>query len=460
MSGWAGGGNHSVDDVSFRYSDGPALLLHGNYSTVSNSEFEWNDWTSVGGVRPVDSLTTKKADDAKTIRCTGDGLTLRRLSFSNNGAAQSANAMGHDPAYPAPLVELCHFQSQLAMQDDGSFIEGGGSVSTEYRRNWCTNTGKAGLRWDNYYPHTGRLRGGVMAENVVWNASGVIVKGDNHNVSYNTIFDGADIPDTNPFHDRPRYQDASSFLGNASIASILIGAGTKEFTPLADANTVVERNLVDSVQISVPNGGFPNTLSAALEPSLVAARKKPQRRPACDPWATARGGVAEPCPPPGTYSGNLALQNESFDIRRELRDPFHLDFRPCPRSRAAAMGVGAYRLQAAGGETSYWIPGRQLRTKVSTPIPPDGAVEVKLDADLMFLPMRGAVAHRVYLGRDLASLTLVGTLFGDANVVNTAGRLAGGTAHVWRVDAVSATDTLVTGAVWAFRTGHDTSCGP
>ena len=100
MSGWAGGGNHSVDDVSFRYSDGPALLLHGNYSTVSNSEFEWNDWTSVGGVRPVDSLTTKKADDAKTIRCTGDGLTLRRLSFSNNGAAQSANAMGHDPAYP------------------------------------------------------------------------------------------------------------------------------------------------------------------------------------------------------------------------------------------------------------------------------------------------------------------------------------------------------------------------
>ena len=33
-------------------------------------------------------------------------------------------------------------------------------------------------------------------------------------------------------------------------------------------------------------------------------------------------------------------------------------------------------------------------------------------------------------------------------------------AHVWRVDAVSATDTLVTGAMWAFRTGHDTSCGP
>eukprot|EP01051_Picozoa_sp_SAG22_P007050 SAG22_NODE_483_length_9925_cov_3.568186_5_plen_573_part_00 len=205
--GWGGGGNHSVDDVSVKYSDGPALLLHGNFSSISDSSFEWCDWTAVGGVRPIDGARVGrgKADDAKTIDLKGDGLHLRRLSFSNNGAAQSTNAQGHDPAYPPPLVELCHFQSQLAMQDDGAFVEGGGKVATHYSQNWCTDTGKAGLRWDGYYSEgTGRLRGGVMTENVVWNASSVIVKGNNHQVSFNTIFDGSDIGDTNPFHDRPR----------------------------------------------------------------------------------------------------------------------------------------------------------------------------------------------------------------------------------------------------------------
>eukprot|EP01051_Picozoa_sp_SAG22_P007049 SAG22_NODE_483_length_9925_cov_3.568186_4_plen_377_part_00 len=364
----------------------------------------------------------------------------------------------------------------------------------------------------------------------------------------------------------PRYQNTSSFLGNATIGSILIGAGTKAYTPLADANTVVDRNLVDSVLMMVPNGGFPPGPDAVgreagaaattttpplgpgpgLDPSLGAPRPDgPQRRPTCDPWAAARAGnstsacrlgqlapghvdlrggphratiaaaadwckrkstrcagftvevscpavdpgaeyaihfqdahgvgegpnanaswstwilstAVESCPAPGTYVGNLALQNESFDIRQELRDPYHMDFRPCPLSRAAAMHVGAYRPQV-GNDTTYWIPGRQLRTQVTTPIPPDAAVDVKLDADLMFLPMRGAVAHRVYLGRDPTSLKLVGTLFGDANVVNIAAGMAPDTPHAWRVDAVSAQDTLVTGAVWTLRTGQKRSCTP
>jgi hypothetical protein len=87
-----------------------------------------------------------KANRATTIRTSGEHLVFRRLSFANNGDAQSFNAAAH--AAPASLVELCHFESQLAIQDDGSFVEGGGTVSTHYRRNWCTNTGKAGLRWD------------------------------------------------------------------------------------------------------------------------------------------------------------------------------------------------------------------------------------------------------------------------------------------------------------------------
>jgi hypothetical protein len=36
-----------VDDVSVEYADGPALLLQGNGSVLSDSSFEWNDWTTV-----------------------------------------------------------------------------------------------------------------------------------------------------------------------------------------------------------------------------------------------------------------------------------------------------------------------------------------------------------------------------------------------------------------------------
>ena len=73
----------------------------------------------------------------------------------------------------AARVHMCHFESQLAIQDDGSFVEGGGTPSTMFTRNWGTNSGKAGLRWDGYYPGT---RGGVMAENVIWNASALVIK--------------------------------------------------------------------------------------------------------------------------------------------------------------------------------------------------------------------------------------------------------------------------------------------
>lgn len=48
-------------------------------------------------------------------------------------------------------MKLCSFESQLAIQDDGAFVEGGGCPSTRYIRNWCTSTGKAGLRWDGMY---------------------------------------------------------------------------------------------------------------------------------------------------------------------------------------------------------------------------------------------------------------------------------------------------------------------
>jgi hypothetical protein len=70
---------------------------------------------------------------------------------------------------------MCSFESQLALQDDGAFVEGGGRPSTNYIRNWCTNTGKGALRWDGYYQS--HVNGGVMLENVAWNTSALVRNG-------------------------------------------------------------------------------------------------------------------------------------------------------------------------------------------------------------------------------------------------------------------------------------------
>ena len=200
--GVADDGSSSIElrDVVFRYSDGPVLLGNGDGVLVRDSLFEWNDWTAVGGSWPVGVPRFGKANRGTSMRINGNNLVYQRLTFANNGAAQSFSAGGVGGA--SPRVEDCYFSKQLSIQDDGSFVEGGGVPATVYLRNWCTDTGKSGLRWDGYYPEKKDL-GGLMLDNVVWNASGVVVKGDQHNVSGNTIFDAADITENS----------AASFFG-------------------------------------------------------------------------------------------------------------------------------------------------------------------------------------------------------------------------------------------------------
>ena len=81
-----------------------------------------------------------------------------------------------------------------------------------------------------------------MLENVAWNTSALMIKGDQHNVTRNTVFDGADTSPTSAIHDRPKYQDHLSLLDNLSIPSAMIGVG-RPYTPLGDALSVFTQNV-------------------------------------------------------------------------------------------------------------------------------------------------------------------------------------------------------------------------
>ena len=147
-----------------------------------------------------------------------------------------------------------------------------------------------------------------------------------------------------------------------------------------------------------------------------------------------------------------------FDIRAELRDPYHHDFRPCPGSQAAQLSAGAYPVWTPD-DTEYWIPGRRERMAASTPIPPTGSIGVHLNTELMFLPARLALFHSVYFGAPGGALAHLQDLAGaTANVVQLPKLLQLNTHYVWRVDTHTASG-VETGAEWSLMTGQgDLSC--
>ena len=149
----------------------------------------------------------------------------------------------------------------------------------------------------------------------------------------------------------PKYQDHFSSLDNLSIPSAVIGVG-QPYNPLADALSVFTQNIFDSAAIK----GNHNPKNATLPGT----------------WQSNLLGYVNL----GTSSGlNLALATPAtmhFDIRSEMRDPYHHDFRACPGSQAAVLSAGAYPEWTAA-DTEYWIPGRRELTAASTPIPSSGA---------------------------------------------------------------------------------------
>jgi hypothetical protein len=418
-------------DVRWRYSNGNVLYHMGGHPVLENCLAEWNDWSTVGGCIPgqyTGSSTLCLGGGGKL-----NGAEIRRLTMRKNGRSAGLRPGHPAPGGKPPVLELIHFSEQLEIQADGCFVEGGGNPSPTIQHCWSRDSAKSALRFDGYFTNdsTKMTANGQMLYNVGWNVSSLVVKGDSHNVSRCTLFDGPRLISSNQLaHSLPSYQDASTALNNFSIPSLSIGAGTVEYNPLADAHTVVSHNIFDAVDI---------------------------QRSKCP---------SPPCKLPGQYVDNMIggstpeLHGMNFNIKEELRDPWNWDFRPCNNSRAAALGAGAYSIVSAAGDSVYWIPGA-FEPKAATPIPKDEGSMVVRDTDLIFLPAYRAVGHAVLLGpaaKGERGMQLVAQLHGDANVAQLNEPLEIGGQYIWRVDAQMAGGEVVRGDVWSFATSHLMAC--
>ena len=97
-------------------------------------------------------------------------------------------------------------------------------------------------------------------------------------------------------------------------------------------------------------------------------------------------------------------------------------------------------------DQNYWIPGFRY-PHASTPVPPNGAVAVQQNADLMFLGGYEAVQHHVWFGSSPDKLTQMKVLT-DTNIFSPPS-LVSGKKYFWRVDAVSQNESHK-GSVWSF----------
>ena len=322
-------------------------------------------------------------------------LTFRRNTVHTTGASELFKAGVRN------LIELNDLSHSGCFQNDGSMIQvsvkqQNGNVT---RYNWLHDSVKQGFRFDNSNkPNSPWGEGGRAHHNVTWKVSRQFIKGDKHFIHNNLCFDCE--------------------KNDLSISSKIEIQGR-------NFSTVTRNNIA-------------GMLSGDIRRSL------------------------KDYPLPGIAGNNWSGVEVKRDVRTQLRDPDNLDFRPRKDSELVDAGstevgieldyqgkapdIGPYEY----GAKDYWIPGRQLK-RASRPVPPNGSITVKADADLMWLSGLKAVRHRIFFGASTDDLKF--KLEQENNIFNP-GPLKPGVTYFWRIDAVTKAGVLK-GNIWRFTVFAD-----
>lgn len=386
-------------------ADGIPLAYSGQEVRVTNCLWELNDWSCAntdvgsGGKATIISGSSRKE-------------WFIRNTLRNNGA--SAGYRPNDWSE----IKLNEIEGQCwgLGQSDGAGMQimiKAQNAHPIIANNWVHDSPKLGIRFDcpNHGENWDYLgRNATVTKNVVWNAGGIMVKGDKHKVIRNLAFKKG-------FCEGFPQGDIRAKVKSHLIVPHWIGSNPIPF----NNETTVLYNIAD-----VATGGRNRKTKIRGPPSGNNVKGNFP-----DPWYNCE------------------------DVPQGLVDSEHFDFRPKTDSRYAKAGAGPYQ---SGVNTVYWIPGRQLKS-ASRPIPVDGQLEVDSDRDaLIFLQGYDATGHKVYchdkkewVERRLKK-ALVKQLEGHANMAAVAGtncRLKSGTTYYWTVDATTA-QGVVKGDIWTF----------
>ena len=161
-------GRISVENCTFFGNDGQALNYEGSDVVIHNNYFAFNDWTG--------------HSTQATLSGCGENTSITQNTFWYNGAS-----VGIRPLCQNANITLNRVIGQCwgKIMNDGAGIQiqtkpqDGVTVS----HNWVHDSPKFGIRFDSSPGHLGF--NGYQGYNVVWNAGGIMVKGDNHTILNN-----------------------------------------------------------------------------------------------------------------------------------------------------------------------------------------------------------------------------------------------------------------------------------
>jgi len=386
-------GDLSFLNCTWYGSDGIPLSFSGNKVILRNNLWESNDWS-----------VANNGGSATIMSENCNNVTFIRNNLLNNGAS----AGFHPKLFALAQYNDISGQCWGMGQSDGSGIQivvNAQNAHSIVTRNWVHDSPKQGIRFDspNHGSNWDRIgKGATMRENVVWNAIGIMVKGDNQTVIQNMAFAPSYCLNLKNERLKPHI-NVPHWIGQNPIPF--------------NNHTKVIGNIAD-----FSNGGKSRITKKRIPMSGgLVADNFPQPWDACD------------------------------DVVANLVDFSNHDFRPKVGSAYAKAGAGPYR---AGLSAEYWIPGRQA-LEASRPIPANGAkIHAPRDA-LIFLQGFEAEGHDIYFSTHSNAVirrnpkALLQRLEGSSNMVALPRNLKAGTNYFWAVDARSGNEVR-RGDLWSF----------
>ncbi|WP_068545179.1 cadherin repeat domain-containing protein [Thalassotalea crassostreae] len=415
-----------------------SLIVSGGQAIVSNNLFERLDWSSADTLAPHATVMTLD-------------MTNQKVEFSYNTMDTIGNSSMFVPEGGSLHATYNDMGTGGFAQNDGASFQlrkaQQAAVNMSY--NWAHDSEKYGIRFDAPFDTTNESWGGqwgMIHHNVVWNAKGIMVKGDDHRVYHNTTWNNDDVDlrmliDPNIYYRHERSIAANNASDSISskrneitdISSLYLGQKS-DTSPLKTHRENFNGVVIDGVGID---------LSERLEAQLIDIHNRDFR--------PKRGGelhdAGEVIDSPNSFSN----YSGSAPIPQYTETTVH----------GEALDLGAYELDSP----YYWIPGFR-GPRASFPIPRDEisdaqALDVLPTVTLMWREAYQGAEHYVYLATQLS--TLENTAAGDidsslfkgsfmaseANIYQSESTLISGNSYYWRVDA-KVNDRLIKGTVWKF----------
>ena len=166
--------NNTIKKCLFENTEGEALRIKGDNNTVENNYFHHIDWSA-----------SNTAGLMVTIYTTGSSNTFTKNTIHTTGASATI--------LPGRYSEVSYnkVSNTGLLQSDGAVFQGTKNYveDSDVHHNWIFDTTKYALRFDAPGGSAGEAgHYGQMHHNYIYNAKGMMVKGNHHYISHNTVF--------------------------------------------------------------------------------------------------------------------------------------------------------------------------------------------------------------------------------------------------------------------------------